>query len=334
MNPHWNSYLNRSAFAARTAAREQHRIRRAGAGRPCWASRRARRPSARRAESAGREAAAFRAQGQARDLPVHARRAVAGGHVRLQAAAEARSRQAAAVQASESRFERDRQSAEVAVGVQAVRPERHVGQRSVSASSRSRWTTSASSTRCGARTRGTAARCSNCTPAATRSSGPAWARGSPTDWAPRTRACRASSPSARRRATAAPTTTAPHFCRRRTRARRSARWASRRATRRFRSSRTPKRRATSSGWSWTSCRRMNREQLAATGPDAALEGRIESFELAFRMQIGSAGIAGHLRRIGRDAEAVRPRQSRHGGLRPAVPDGAAALASAACASCR
>ena len=30
--------------------------------------------------------------------------------------------------------------------------------------------------------------------------------------------------------------------------------------------------------------RVNREQLEATGPDAALEGRIESFELAFRMQ--------------------------------------------------
>ena len=29
---------------------------------------------------------------------------------------------------------------------------------------------------------------------------------------------------------------------------------------------------------------MNREQLSATGPDRALEGRIESFELAFRMQ--------------------------------------------------
>ena len=29
---------------------------------------------------------------------------------------------------------------------------------------------------------------------------------------------------------------------------------------------------------------MNREQLAGTGPDRALEGRIESFELAFRMQ--------------------------------------------------
>ncbi|MEX0711348.1 MAG: DUF1501 domain-containing protein [Pirellulales bacterium] len=31
-------------------------------------------------------------------------------------------------------------------------------------------------------------------------------------------------------------------------------------------------------------RQINREQLATTGPDAALEGRIDAFELAFRMQ--------------------------------------------------
>ena len=35
---------------------------------------------------------------------------------------------------------------------------------------------------------------------------------------------------------------------------------------------------------------LNREQLAATGPDAALDGRIESFELAFRMQSEAPGL--------------------------------------------
>jgi len=35
---------------------------------------------------------------------------------------------------------------------------------------------------------------------------------------------------------------------------------------------------------------MNRQQLAGTGPDAALEGRIESFELAFRMQSEAPGL--------------------------------------------
>src|SRR5204862_717668 len=36
--------------------------------------------------------------------------------------------------------------------------------------------------------------------------------------------------------------------------------------------------------------RMNREQLESTGPDAALDGRIESFELAFRMQSEAPGL--------------------------------------------
>ena len=35
---------------------------------------------------------------------------------------------------------------------------------------------------------------------------------------------------------------------------------------------------------------LNREQLEATGPDAALDGRIESFELAFRMQSEAPGL--------------------------------------------
>ncbi len=52
----------------------------------------------------------------------------------------------------------------------------------------------------------------------------------------------------------------------------------------------------------------NRDRLATTGPDAALEGRIEAFELAFRMQAAapelqdlSAETAATLRRYGADA---------------------------------
>jgi hypothetical protein len=52
----------------------------------------------------------------------------------------------------------------------------------------------------------------------------------------------------------------------------------------------------------------NRDRLAVTGPDAALEGRIEAFELAFRMQAAapelqdlSAETAATLRRYGADA---------------------------------
>ena len=37
-------------------------------------------------------------------------------------------------------------------------------------------------------------------------------------------------------------------------------------------------------------REMNRKQLDETGPDTALEGRIHSFELAFRMQRESAEV--------------------------------------------
>ena len=125
-----------------------------------------------------------------------------------------------------------------------------------------------------------------------------------------------------------------HFCRRRTRARRSARWGSRRAMRSIpyiANTETPR---DIQRMELDFAQEMNREQLGATGPDAALEGRIESFELAFRMQAEAPGSAGHLRGIGSHAEALRPGQPRHRGFRPAVPDGAAAVGEAACASCR
>ena len=66
----------------------------------------------------------FPRQGQAGDLPVHARRAVAGRHVRSQAAPGARPRQAPAVRQAARRLEQDRQPAALAVQVPATRPER------------------------------------------------------------------------------------------------------------------------------------------------------------------------------------------------------------------
>jgi hypothetical protein len=48
-------------------------------------------------------------------------------------------------------------------------------------------------------------------------------------------------------------------------------------------------------------REMNERQIAGTGPDAALEGRIESFELAFRMQT----TAPELQDIDLESEATR-----------------------------
>jgi len=46
---------------------------------------------------------------------------------------------------------------------------------------------------------------------------------------------------------------------------------------------------------------LNRQQLALTGPDRALEGRIESFELAFRMQAE----APELQDLGQESDATR-----------------------------
>jgi hypothetical protein len=46
---------------------------------------------------------------------------------------------------------------------------------------------------------------------------------------------------------------------------------------------------------------LNRQQLALTGPDRALEGRIESFELAFRMQAE----APDLQDLGQESEATK-----------------------------
>ena len=48
-------------------------------------------------------------------------------------------------------------------------------------------------------------------------------------------------------------------------------------------------------------REINQQQLASTGPDQALEGRIESFELAFRMQAA----APELQDISNETEATR-----------------------------
>ena len=182
-----------------TASHVRPGLRLAGAGRPARGGRtRPRSARGRAARPARAAAAALRAEGEARHLPVHARRAVAGRHVRLQAAADrdhgkplpfAKPRVVSSATGNLLKSPLTfRQHGQSGAWVSA----------SCSRTSAGASTTCASSTRCTARTRGTAARCSNCTPAATRSSGRAWARGSPTAWAPRTRTCPASSPSARR----------------------------------------------------------------------------------------------------------------------------------------
>ena len=87
----------------------------------------------RRANPLAAAPAPFRRPRQARHLSVHARRPVAGGHVRLQAAAGARPRQAAAVRQAARRVgSQTGNLLQVALEVQPVRPERRLGQRAVS----------------------------------------------------------------------------------------------------------------------------------------------------------------------------------------------------------
>ena len=187
--------------------------RRASAASPwrrCWPRRR--RP--RRRQPARAAAAALPAEGEAGHLPVHVRRAVAPGHVRPQAAAGARQR------ASRCRRRSGRGSSRFRIGWATSSARRS----SFASTARAgRWisslfpapgprsTTSASSTRCTAPTRGTAGPCWSGTPAATRSSGRAWGRGSPTGSAARTRTSRATSRSARTSRRAARTTSARRF---------------------------------------------------------------------------------------------------------------------------
>ena len=132
-------------------------------------------------------AAALPGPGQAGHLPVHEGRPVARRYVRLQAAAPARRRQAAARSPSRaSSSPRPATLLALALEVPAVRPERDRGQRAVPARRRLRRRPLLHQLAARHQRRPTAGRCSSCTPAATTSSGPAWARGSPTAWAPRT----------------------------------------------------------------------------------------------------------------------------------------------------
>ena len=168
----------------------------------------------------------------------------------------------------------------------------------------------------------TAARCSNCTPAATRSSAPAWARGSPTAWAPRTRTCPASSP-------ICPTLTHGGVNN----------WSSAFLPAAYQG--TPLGNASipseqakipfiDNAADAARIQRLQLDLLARdesrtpgpqTGPDAALEGRIDSFELAFRMQAAAPEL--------QDIRSETPATQKLYGLddpktrelRPAVPDG-------------
>ena len=131
----------------------------------------------------------------------------------------------------------------------------------------------------------TAERCSSCTPAATTSSGRAWGRGSPTAWGPRTRTCPVSSRSARPWRTAAcelelgvPARRLPGNAAGQRRASRPSRPGSASST-------TPAFRRDVAAAAARHARGAEpRPPASRPGRTTALEGRLASFELAFRMQ--------------------------------------------------
>ena len=169
-------------------------------------------------QSAGPEEDALPRAGQARHLPVHGRRAVARRHLRLQAEADRPRRQVDAAGAHGLR-----QAARPRRGSSPSTARAACGSPSCFPSWPSRPTSCACCAACTPTCRPTRRRSCRCTPASSSSSGRRWARGRSTAWAPRTRTCPASSPSARRCRTAARPTTAAPSCRPSTRARRSRR---------------------------------------------------------------------------------------------------------------
>ena len=66
--------------------------------------------------------------------------------------------------------------------------------------------------------------------------------------------------------------------------------------------------------------RLNRRHLAQTPGEAELAARIESFELAYRMQMAAPEALDLERENAGDAAAVRPRQSEVRPFRQAMPD--------------
>ena len=83
----------------------------------------------------------------------------------------------------------------------------------------------------------------------------------------------------------------------------------------------PARRPRSSGSSSTCIAGLNRDHLEATGPNPALEGRLEFVRAGLPDAVGDARGPGRRGRVPRDPAALRPRRPRHGELRPPVPDG-------------
>ena len=206
---------------------------------------------------------------------------------------------------------------EVQVRASTARPA--PGSRSCSRTWPSTSTSSASSAACTPTRRPIPRRSCSCTPArrSPRSPGRRWAPGCCTAWAPRTRICPATSRSTRRRTSAARPTTAARSCRPTSRARGSTTPATCRTCR-------PQTAAALQRKQLDLIQAMNRDLAAAPGAPDQLDGVIESYELAFKMQ----GKVPELLDISKEPQhgARRLRREARPGrqLRPAVPDGPAA----------
>ena len=68
--------------------------------------------------------------------------------------------------------------------------------------------------------------------------------------------------------------------------------------------------------------------------DPAMRARVKAYELAAKMQLAVPEVMDIVEGDGRDAEALRPRQPDHRGLRPARAWSRGGWPSAACGSCR
>ena len=234
---------------------------------------------ARQGVAALTQAAAFPGQGQARDLPVHARGAVARRHVRLQAAAGGRFRQAHAPgpaarrEAAAARPGSSASTARAASGSRSCFPKSpaHADELCVIRSMH---------TDLPAHPQAYLMMHTGTSSSSGRRSGP----GRSTAWEPRTKTSPASSRSSRSRATAALRITAARFCRRSTRARASATKSRPSRAPSSATSRTPGYDAASQRFQLDLVQSMNRELLEREQVHPGVEGVIESYELAFRMQ--------------------------------------------------
>ena len=211
-----------------------------------------------------------------------------------------------------------RQAAGVAVEVQRSTARAACGSPSCSPSWPSRPTNCACCAACTPTCRPIRRRSCRCTPASSSSNGRRWGPGPSTAWAPRTRTCPASSPSARRCRTAARPTTAAPSCRPSTRARRSARLrrrsggggpAARRRRRRQQHQATRSQSADAQRMQLDFIQSLNRDDARARAAQPGRRGGHRVVRAGLPHAEGAAEGDGPVQRIGGDQGALRHRRT-------------------------